>query len=171
MAISMYKSSVPIFIQFLGGLSGVLDKAQAHIDAKKLDASYFMTLRLYPDMHPFVRQVRASTDHAVSASSRISGVEAIKFENTETSIAELKERIAKTIAFLQTIKPEQLDGQEDKDITITFPSGERKFTGQTFLLNFSLPNFYFHTTAAYGILRQAGVEVGKRDFMGTPVQA
>jgi hypothetical protein len=172
MAITMYKSSVPIFIQFLGGLSGVLDKAQAHIDAKKLDASYFMTLRLFPDMHPFVRQVRASTDHAISASSRISGVEPIKFEGMETSIAELKERIAKTIAFLKTIKPEQLDGQEDKDITITFPSGgERKFTGQTFLLNFSLPNFYFHTTTAYDILRQAGVEVGKRDFMGTPVQA
>ena len=171
MAISMYKASVPIFVQFLTALSGVLDKAQAHIDAKKLDADYFMTLRLHPDMLPFARQVRASTDHAITACSRLAGVEPVKFEGAENSISGLKERIGKTVDFIKMIKPEQIDGSEDKDIAITFPSGERKFTGQSLLLNFCLPNFYFHTTTAYALLRGAGVEIGKRDFMGAPVQA
>jgi hypothetical protein len=171
MSVSMYKVSVPIFIQFLNALSGVLDKAQAHIDAKKLDVSFFMGMRIYPDMHNFTRQVRASTDHAVNACARIAGVELPVFENNETTIADLKQRVEKAVAFLRTIRPEQLDGAEDKEIVIKFASGERRFTGQTMLLNFSLPNFYFHTTTAYDILRHCGVEIGKRDFMGTPVQA
>lgn len=171
MSVSMYTVSAPIFIQFLTALSNVLDKAQAHIDAKKLDDSFFMGMRLYSDMHNFTRQVRASCDHAVNACARIAGVEIPAFENNETSIADLKARIEKAVAFVRSIKPEQLDGMEDKEIVVKFPSGERRFTGQVMLLNFSLPNFYFHTTTAYDILRHCGVEIGKRDFMGAPVQS
>ncbi len=170
MSVSMYTVSAPIFIQFLTALSGVLDKAQAHIDAKKLDESFFMGMRIYPDMHNFTRQVRASCDHAVNACARIAGVELPAFENNETTIAQLKARIEKAIAFVRTIKPEQIDGMEEKEIVVKFASGERRFTGQSMLINFSLPNFYFHTTTAYDILRHCGVEIGKRDFMGTPVQ-
>ena len=168
MAISMYKASAPIFVQFLTALSNVLDKAEAHIEAKKLDQNYFMTLRMYPDMFPFVRQVRAVTDHAVTACSRLAGIEPVKFDGNENSIPELKARVAKAIDFIKSIKPEQIDGTEDKEIVMTFPSGERKFTGQGLLLNFCLPNFYFHATTAYGLLRKNGIEIGKRDFMGTP---
>lgn len=171
MTVSMYKVSAPIFLQFLTALSGVLDKAQAHIEAKKLDESFIMGMRIYPDMHNFTRQVRASCDHAVNACARIAGVELPAFENNETTIADLKKRIEKALAFVGSIKPEQIDGTEDKEIVVKFGSGERRFTGQTMLLNFSLPNFYFHTTTAYAILRHCGVDVGKRDFMGTPVQA
>jgi len=170
MTVSMYKCSAPIFLQYLGGLSNVLDKAKAHVEAKKLDEAFFMNMRIYPDMFPFVRQVRASCDHAVNACGRIAGVELPVFENNETTIADLKKRIEKALEFLRTIKPEQLDGQEGKEITVKFPSGERHFTGQTMLINFSLPNFYFHTTTAYDLLRHVGVEIGKRDFMGAPVK-
>ncbi|MDT2019633.1 DUF1993 domain-containing protein [Methylocella sp. CPCC 101449] len=170
MAISMYKASVPIFVQFLTALSNVLDKADSHIETKKLDPVYFLNMRMYPDMFPFVRQVRAVTDHAVSACSRLAGIEPVKFEGNESSIADLKVRIGKAIDFIKAIKPEQIDGTEDKEIVIAFPSGERKFTGQSLLLNFSLPNFYFHTTTAYDLLRKNGVDIGKRDFMGVPPQ-
>jgi hypothetical protein len=170
MAISMYKSSVPIFVQYLTALSAVLDKATAHVEAKKLDPAAFLNMRLFPDMFPLVRQVRAATDHAMSACGRCAGIEPPTFANDEASFADLKARIAKAIDFIKTIKPEQIDGSEDREITIKFPSGERKFTGQGLLLNFCLPNFYFHATTAYDILRHGGVEVGKRDFMGTPVQ-
>ncbi len=171
MSVSMYKVSAPIFLQFLNGLSGVLDKAQAHIEAKKLDESFIMGMRLYPDMHNFTRQVRASCDHAVNACARIAGVDIPAFENNEATIADLKKRIEKAVAFVSSIKAQQIDGTEDKQIVVKFGSGERSFTGQTMLINFSLPNFYFHTTTAYAILRHCGVDVGKRDFMGTPVQA
>jgi hypothetical protein len=167
----MYKASAPIFLQFLTALSGVLDKAQAHIEAKKLDPNFFLAMRIYPDMFPLARQVRAVCDHAVNACGRLAGAELPTFANDEASIADLKARIEKAIAFIRTLKPEQIDGTEDKEIVVQFPSGERRFTGQTLLLNFSLPNFYFHDTTAYNILRHCGVEIGKRDFMGTPVQA
>ena len=121
-------------------------------------------------MFPLVRQVRAATDHAISASGRLAGVDMPTFSNNEATIPELKERIAKTIEFLKGLKPAQVDGTEDKEIKITFPSGAvREFTGQSLLLNNSLPNFYFHCTTAYDILRHCGIELGKRDFMGTPV--
>ena len=170
MSISMYKASVPIFVQFLTALSAVLDKAAAHAEARKLDQGVLLNTRLYPDMFPLVRQVRAATDHAINACGRIAGAELPTFANTEASIPELKERIAKAIDFIKTITPAQLDGTEDKDIKITFPSGAtREFKGQGFLLNHCLPNFYFHATTAYDILRGMGFEIGKRDFMGTPV--
>ena len=169
MTISMSKVSAPIFVQFLTALSGVLDKAAAHAEAKKIDPAVLLNTRLTPDMFPLVRQVRAATDHAVNCCGRIAGVEPPTFANTEATIPELKERIGKAVAFIRSIPASKLDGQEDKEIVIKMGANERKFTGQTLLLNSALPNFYFHTTTAYDILRECGVEIGKRDFMGTPV--
>jgi hypothetical protein len=169
MTISMYTVSVPVFTQHLNGLSAVLDKAAAHAAARKINEADLLNMRLAPDMFPLVRQVRAATDHACSAAGRLSGKELPKFANDETTIAQLRERIAKTIEFLKSVKPGEVDGTEEKDISITFPNGStRQFKGQGLLLGNSLPNFYFHTTTAYNILRQCGVELGKRDFMGTP---
>ena len=171
MTISLYKSSVPVFIQFLTALSAVLDKAAAFAEAKKVDPGVLLNTRLSPDMFPLVRQVRAATDHAINACGRLAGADLPSFPNTEATIPELKDRIAKTIEFLKGLTPAQIDGTEDKQIKIVFPSGAtREFTGQSLLLNNSLPNFYFHCTTAYDILRVCGVELGKRDFMGTPVQ-
>ena len=170
MTLSMYKASAPIFVQFLTSLSAVLDKAAAHAEAKKIDPGVLLNARLYPDMYPLPRQVREATNHAARACGSVAGAELPTFASNEASIPELKERIAKTIDFIKGLKPAQIDGTDDKEITIKFPSGaERKFTGQGLLLNFSLPNFYFHYTTAYDILRHCGVELAKRDFMGTPV--
>src|SRR5262245_51288922 len=171
MTISMYKASVPVFVQFLTSLSAVLDKAAAFAEAKKVDPTVLLNMRLAPDMFPLLRQVQAATDHAINACGRLAGVEMPGFANTEASIPELKERVTKTIDFLKSLKPSQIDGSEDKAIKITFPSGAvRDFTGQSLLLNNSLPNFYFHCTTAYDVLRHCGLELGKRDFMGTRVQ-
>jgi hypothetical protein len=170
MTVSLYKISAPIFVQFLTSLSGVLDKAAAYCEAKKVEPAALLNMRLAPDMYPLVRQVRAATDHAINGTARLAGAEPLTFPNTEASFAELKDRIAKTIDFVKTLKATQIDGTEDKEIKITFPSGAtREFTGQSLLLGNSLPNFYFHCTTAYDILRHAGLELGKRDFMGTPV--
>ena len=170
MTVSMYKISVPIFIQFLTSLSAVLDKTAAYAEAKKVEPSVLLNTRLAPDMFPLGRQVRAATDHAVNACGRLAGVELPTLPNADSTIPELKDRIAKTIDFLKGLKPAQIDGSEDKEIKIPFPSGAvREFTGQSLLLNNSLPNFYFHCTTAYDILRHCGIELGKRDFMGTPV--
>ena len=169
MTISMYKVSVPIFVQYLTAQSGCIDKLQAHIDAKQLDPTFFLNMRLYPDMYPYSRQVQQASTHAARCCSSLAGVEMPNMPNTETSLAELKSRLAGTIDFCKTFKPAQIDGTEDKDITIKLGNNERKFTGQGLLLSFSLPNFYFHCTTAYDILRHCGVELGKRDFMSTPV--
>ena len=169
MSISMYSISVPVFMQHLNGLSGVLDKAAAHAAARKIKEEDLLGMRLAPDMFPLLRQVRAATDHAMSGAGRPAGKDPLKFANDETTIAQLKDRIAKAIEFLKGIKPGELDSSEGKEIKITFPSGQvREFTGQSLLLGNALPNFYFHATTAYDIVRQCGVEIGKRDFMGTP---
>jgi hypothetical protein len=171
MTISMYKASVPIFVQFLASLSASLDKASAYAETKKVEPSVLLNMRLAPDMFPLVRQVRAATDHAINGCGRLAGAQLPTFSNAETTVAELKERIGKTIEFLKSLKPGDIDGSEEKEIKFTLPSGAtREFTGQSLLLNNSLPNFYFHCTTAYDILRHCGVELGKRDFMGTPVQ-
>ena len=169
MTVSMFKISVPIFVQHLTALSGVIDKTVAHIEAKQLDPNFFLNMRLYPDMYAFTRQVQQATSHAVRAVSALAGAEPINLPNTEASFPELKARIAKTLDYVKGFKAAQIDGTEDKDITLKMGSGERKFTGQGLLLNFILPNFYFHCTTAYDILRHCGIELGKRDFMGTPV--
>jgi hypothetical protein len=170
MSVSMFKISVPIFVQFLTALSTILEKAAAHCEAKKIEPAALLEARLSPDMFPLVRQVRAATDHAVNAAARLAGAEPLKFDNNEANFSELRERISKAVDFVKGFKAAQIDGTEDKAIKITFPSGAtRDFTGQSLLLGNSLPNFYFHCTTAYDILRHCGVEVGKRDFMGTPV--
>jgi hypothetical protein len=165
----MYTVSIPVFMQHLNGLSTVLDKAAAWAAARKVNETDLLNMRLSPDMYNLARQVRAATDHAANAAGRLAGKELPKFANDETTIAQLKDRIAKTIEYLKGMKPGEIDGTEDKDISITFPNGNtRQFTGQSLLLGNSLPNFWFHTTTAYDIVRHCGVEVGKRDFMGTP---
>jgi hypothetical protein len=165
----MYTISIPVFIQHLNGLSTVLDKAAAWAAGRKVNEADLLNMRLSPDMYNLARQVRAATDHAANAAGRLAGKELPKFANDETTIAQLKDRIASTIDYLKGVKQSEVDGTEDKDISITFPNGNtRKFTGQSLLLGNSLPNFWFHTTTAYDIVRHCGVEVGKRDFMGTP---
>ena len=169
MAVSMYTVSIPVFIQHLNGLNTVLDKAATWAAARKVNETDLLNMRLSPDMFNLARQARAATDHAANAAARLSGKEPLKFANDETTIPQLKDRIAKTMDYLKSIKQTEIDGTETKDISITFPSGQTgQFTGQSLLLGNSLPNFFFHTTTAYDIVRQCGVEIGKRDFMGTP---
>ena len=169
MSVSMYTVSIPVFIQHLNGLSTVLDKAATWAADRKVNETDLLNMRLSPDMFNLARQVRVATDHAANAAGRLAGKELLKFANDETTIAQLKDRITKTIDYLKAIKQSEIDGTESKEIGITFPSGQtRQFTGQSLLLGNSLPNFYFHATTAYDIIRQCGVEIGKRDFMGTP---
>ena len=169
MSVSMFTVSIPVFIQHLNGLNTVLDKAATWAAARKVNETDLLNMRLSPDMFNLARQVRAATDHAANAAGRLAGKELLKFANNETTIVQLKARIAKTIDYLKDIKPSEIDGTEGKEISIAFPSGQtRQFTGQSLLIGNSLPNFYFHATTAYDIIRQCGVEIGKRDFMGTP---
>lgn len=168
MTISMFQASVPRLINILNNLSHILDKAQAHIDAKKIDASALIQFRLFPDMLNFTRQVQIASDTAKGVVARLAGVEIPVYEDNEQSIADLKARIAKTIAFIQGFKPEQIDGTEDKDIITKRGEKETHYKGMQFLLGHAIPNVYFHTTTAYAILRHNGVEVGKRDYLGNP---
>ena len=168
MTISMYQASVPRFVNILGNLSAILDKAQAHVDAKKLDQSSLAGFRLFPDMLPLTKQVQIACDTAKGLVARLAGVEIPVFEDNESSLADLKARIAKTIAFIQTIKPEQLDGTEDKDIVIKRGEKETHYKGMQFLLGHAVPNVYFHVTTTYNVLRHNGVEIGKRDYLGNP---
>jgi uncharacterized protein len=168
MTISMYQASAPRYVNMLNNLSAILDKAQSHVDAKKLDAAALTTARLFPDMFALTRQVQVACDSAKSAVARLSGVENPKHEDTEQTFAELKARIAKTIAFIGTVKPAQIDGSEDKDIVLKLRGNDVSFKGMQFLLGFAYPNFYFHVTTAYNILRHNGVELSKQDYIGKP---
>jgi hypothetical protein len=168
MAISMYQASVPVFIRNLNSLSAILDKAVAHADAKKIDHAVFLNFRLFPDMLNFIKQIQIATDFAKGAAARLAGVEVPKYEDTELSFADLKARIQKTITFLKTFTPAQIDGSEEREINLTIGGHALKLKGQTYLLEMVQPNFYFHATTAYAILRHNGVEVGKRDFVPTP---
>jgi len=166
MAVSMYQISVPIFVRQLGGVVTCLKKAQALYAEKKHDESTLLCYRFYPDMFNFARQIQLATDHARNCTALLAGVEAPKYEDNEKSLAELIARVEKTVAWLNTVKPEQVDGSEGKAVTVKARDRELKFTGLELLQNRSLPNFYFHTTTAYDIIRHNGVELGKRDFMG-----
>jgi hypothetical protein len=168
MTISMYQASAPRFASTLKNLSAVLDKAQAHCDAKKIDPLVLTGARLYPDMFAFARQVQVACDTAKGALARLAAVEIPKHEDTEKTFEELKARIAKTVAFIETFKPAQIDGTEDKDYVIKLGPREVQWKGMQYLLGFALPNFYFHAATAYGILRHNGVELVKRDFIGNP---
>ncbi|HWT55250.1 MAG TPA: DUF1993 domain-containing protein [Rhodocyclaceae bacterium] len=167
MTISMYQASIPVFIRGLENLSHILAKGAAHAEAKKVDPSVFITSRLYPDMFALARQVQIASDTAKGAAARLSGIENPSFADTESTFPELQERIAKTIVFLKSIKPEQIDGSEDRPVVLpTRSRGDIHFTAQNYLLQQALPNFYFHVTTAYAILRHNGVELGKWDFYG-----
>ena len=166
MAVSMYPISVPVFIKHLNGLAGCMKKAQAHYAEKKFDEASLLGQRLFPDMFTFARQVQSVSDHAKGCAALLAGIEAPKYEDNEKSLAELIARVEKTVEFLKTIEPARIDGTEDKAITIKMRDRELNMKGVELLLNRSLPNFYFHTTTAYNILRHNGVEIGKRDFMG-----
>ena len=166
MAISMYQISLPIFVRQLNGLAGCMKKAQAVYAEKKYDESALLSCRFYPDMFSFAKQVQIATDHARNCAALLAGLEAPKYEDNETSLAQLIARVEKTIAYLKTIKPEQVDGAEGKTVIVKMRDREMNFTGLELLQNRSMPNFYFHTTTAYDIIRHNGVEIGKRDFMG-----
>jgi hypothetical protein len=166
MSISMYQASVPTFIHSLKALSGVLDKGARHAEAKGIDPTVLLGSRLYPDMFPLARQVQIASDNAKGPSARLAGMEPPKFDDNEASFADLQARITKTIDFLQTLKPAQIDGSEDRQVVLQMRAGPLEFKGQAYLLNFALPNFYFHCATVYAILRHNGVEVGKKDFLG-----
>jgi uncharacterized protein len=152
----------------LACLSAILDKAAAHAEAKKIDPSVFVTARLAPDMFPLSKQVQIACDFAKGATSRLAGAEPPSFADTETSIPELKDRIARTLAFVEGFKPEQIDGSEERDISLKIGGSPMQFKGQFYLLQVAMPNFFFHVTTAYAILRHNGVELGKRDYMMPP---
>ena len=166
MTLSMYQASAPRFIHTLNALSAILDKAQAHVEMKKIDPLAMTSYRLFPDMLPMTRQVQIATDSAKGCMARLAGVEIPKFEDTEQTFTELKARIAKTVAFLGTFKPAQIDGTEGKDIMLKIGGNDRTFKGMEYLLGFAYPNFYFHVTTAYNMLRHNGVEIGKKDYLG-----
>jgi hypothetical protein len=166
MAISMYQASAPRFVNMLKNLAAILDKAQAHAEARKIDPLVLASARLYPDMFALARQVQVATDTAKGAVARLAGAEVPKYEDTEKTFAELKARIDRTVAFIEGFKPAQIDGSEDKDIHMKLGPREVQWKGMQYLLGFALPNFYFHAATAYDILRHNGVELAKRDFIG-----
>jgi len=168
MTISMYQASAPRFVNMLKNLSAILEKAQAHAEAKKIDPAVLPSCRLHPDMFALSRQVQIACDNAKGAAARLAGVEVPKHEDTEQTFAELKARIAKTIDFVNTFKPAQIDGSEEKDIHLKLGPLEVTWKGMQYLCGFALPNFYFHVVTAYDILRHNGVEIGKHDYIGNP---
>jgi uncharacterized protein len=168
MKISMHQASAPRFANILRNLSAILDKAQAFADDKKLDPAVLPGCRLVADMFPLSRQVQIACDTAKGAVARLAGLEVPKHDDTEQTLTELKARIAKTLAFIEGVQAAQVEGSEDREVVLRQRGQDVRFNGLQYLLGFALPNFYFHVTTAYGILRANGVELGKRDFIGTP---
>ena len=166
MTISMYNASIPVLTRMLGNLESILDKAIAHAAARKIDDAAFVEARLFPDMFTFARQIRVATDMAKGAGARLAGVDIPKFEDNEKTLAELKARVAKAIAFLKTLTPAQIDGSEGKAIAFTAGKNSFNFNGLDYVQVWVLPNFYFHVATAYNLLRHGGVEIGKMDFLG-----
>lgn len=167
MSLSMYSTSVPVFEKMLGNLVRWLDIAEAHAAAKKFDPSVYLTARLAPDMLPFPKQIQIACDMAKFAVARLSGTTAPKFDDSEASIAELKQRVAKTLDYIRSVPADQIDGSEAKEIEVPIRGASPlKFSGETYLKHWVLPNFYFHLTIAYGLLRHNSVEIGKFDFIG-----
>ena len=164
MATELYDLTVPVFTRALNALSGLLDKAVAH--AGEAGGEALLANRLAPDMHPLVKQVQMACDGPKLCVARLSGVEAPVNEDVETTIPELKARIAATLEWIGSVPREAIDGQEERDVVLKFPGGEWPFKGQGYVIGFALPNFFFHVTTAYDLLRQAGVPLGKRDFLG-----
>lgn len=166
MTISMYQASVPTFIRMLDNLAVILEKGAAHAEAKKIEPAVLVNSRLCPDMFPLVRQVQIASDGAKGCAARLAGLEPPKFEDNEATFPELIARVNKTVAYLNTLTPGQIDGSEEKVITLQMRKTTLTLPGMPYLLNMVLPNFYFHITTAYDILRHCGVELGKQDFLG-----
>jgi hypothetical protein len=162
----MYEASVPTFVHTLGNLKAILQTGAAHAEAKKFDPSILVNSRLFPDMLPLARQVQIASDAAKGAVARLAGVDPPKFEDTESTFPELLARVEKTIDYLRSFKPAQIDGSEERNITVPTPRGSFSFTGLVFLRHWALPNFFFHVTTAYNLLRHNGVEIGKADYLG-----
>jgi hypothetical protein len=165
MTISMYAASVPVIVQALKGLIKVIDKADAYAKAHKIDEQVLLQMRIFPTMFPFVRQCQIVTDTAKGCVARLAGQTPPSYEDTEASFEALRARIAKTIAFVEGFTAEQIDGSEDRDVVVKFPSGDVTFKGQIYLLHGALPNLFFHVTTAYDLMRHAGVELAKADYL------
>jgi uncharacterized protein len=167
MSLSMYQASVPAFLQMLNNLTACFEKAEAFATERKVEEAVLLNWRLAPDMFALTRQVQIAADFAKGTTARLAGAAVPSYADEEKSFAEIKQRIAKTVTFVQGFKPADIDGSEDRDITLTIAGQEMRFKGLPYLVHFSLPNFYFHATTAYDILRACGVPLGKRDFIGT----
>lgn len=166
MTLSMYQASVPVFLRAFGNLTAILKKAAAHAEEKKIDPSALLQARLFPDMFPLARQVQIATDTAKGCAARLAGLEPPRYEDTEAGFAELLSRIEKTCTYVQSVTPEQIDGSEARPVSLKLRGQTVAFSGAAYLLNFALPNFFFHVTTAYDILRHNGVQLGKQDYLG-----
>jgi len=162
----MYAASVPAFLQMLKNLTAILEKAEAFAEERDIEPEVMLNWRLAPDMFPLVRQIQIAVDFAKGTTARLDGAEVPKYADEEQTFAELKARIAKTVKFVEGFKPKDIDGSETRDITLAVGGQEMRFKGEPYLVHFALPNFYFHATTAYDILRRCGVDIGKRDFIG-----
>ena len=165
MSLSMYQASIPVFISQLSNLSGVLKKAEEYAMSRKIEPEVFINARLAPDMFPLSRQVQIATDGVKGCAARLAGVEVPSYPDTEKTFPDLQARIAKTIEFLKTFNAQQIDGSEERKVTLKLRGEDTTFPGQVYLLNFVLPNLYFHTTTTYAILRHNGIDLGKKDFL------
>ena len=166
MSVSMYQASVPRFVNALKNLSHILEKAQAHAEAKKIDPLILASSRLYPDMLPLTKQVQIASDTCKGLVSRLAGVDIPSYEDTEKTLVDLQARVTKTMAYVESFTPAQIDGTEDKDIVVKRGEKETHYKGMQFLLGHAIPNVYFHITTTYNILRHNGVEIGKSDYLG-----
>ncbi|PHV13243.1 DUF1993 domain-containing protein [Chitinimonas sp. BJB300] len=166
MSLSMYQASVPVFVRLLGNLSSVLEKAAASAEVRKIDPSVFINARLAPDMFPLARQVQIAADAAKTCTAMLAGIDVPSYPDTETTFAELQARITKTIDFIQSVPAEKINGSEARTITLKRRDKETVFQGQPYLLTYVFPNFFFHITTTYAILRHNGVDIGKRDYLG-----
>jgi hypothetical protein len=162
----MHSASVPVFVRMLGNALAWLDKAQAHAEARKFDPANYLGLRLAPDMLPFTRQIQIASDGAKGRVARLAGIEVPKWDDNEASLDDLRVRLRKTIDYVQSVPAAQIDGSEDREIVLPMRQGEVRFSGENYLKHYVLPNLYFHLTTAYALLRHAGVELGKRDYLG-----
>jgi hypothetical protein len=168
MTLSMYQASVPVFVRALGNLADVLKKGEVHAKSKNVTDETLLQTRLIPDMLPLVKQVQIAADMASRGAARLAGVEPMSFEDNETTLEQIYSRIDRAIEYIKTFKPEQIDGSETRTIVMKTRTGEMTFEGQAYLLGFVIPNLFFHCATAYNILREAGTEIGKTDFIGQP---
>ena len=167
MSFSMYSASIPVFRQILGSLHAILDKAEAHIEEKKIDPTALLQFRLFPDMLPFTRQIQIACDFAKGAGARLAGADVPSYEDTEKTIGELKLRIQRMLAFLDSLPRQAIEDSAQRAVTTGSGEKTKQWVGQEYLVHYALPHFYFHATTAYNILRHNGLEIGKKDFIGS----